>query len=82
MNDDDKKRMEAQQQQPEEKIKQIMAAAAAKKGVDNNQAENRLLLQVGKHVTDASRISIEQEAEQRAERATLQRADAGETGAV
>jgi len=82
MNDDDKKRLQAQQQQPEEKIKQIIAQGEVKKGVDNNQAENRLLLQVGKHVTDVNKMSVEQEAEQRAERATLQKSDAGETGAV
>ena len=93
MSDEDKQRLQAQQQQPEQKIKEIMAAGEVKKGVDNNQAENRMLLQVGKHITDVSKVgaqheadmhklTVEQEAEQRAERAGLQRADAGETGAV
>lgn len=82
MSDDDKKRWEQQQQQPAHDIAKIQAAGEVKKGVDNNQAENRMLLQVGKHITDVNKVSVETDAAMRAERATLQKADAGESGAV
>lgn len=82
MTDDDKKRLQAQQQQPGQKIQEIIAQGQVKKDVDNNQAENRMLLQVGKHVTDVNKLSVEQEAAARAERATLQKSDAGVTGEV
>jgi hypothetical protein len=82
MTDDDKKRYQATQQQPAQKIQEIQAQGAVKKDVDNNQAENRMLLQVGKHVTDTAKQSVEQDAEERKLRMTLQNADAGEAGAV
>jgi len=82
MTDDDKKRYAASQQQPGQKIQEIMAQGEVKKGVDDNQAENRMLLQAGKHVTDTAKQSVEQEAEDRRLRLTLQNADAGESGAV
>ena len=53
-----------------------------KKDVDNNQAENRMLLQVGKHVTDVHKMTVEEDAAMRAERQAQIKADQPETGAV
>jgi hypothetical protein len=82
MDKDDQARWQAQQQQPGQEIQKIQAAGDVKKGVDNNQAENRMLLQVGKHVTDMHQLSVEQDAEMRAERQSQIKADAGETSGV
>jgi hypothetical protein len=55
MDDDDKKRMMANTQAAaiQGKIGQIQAQGEVKKGVDNNQAENRMLIETGKHTLKA-----------------------------
>jgi hypothetical protein len=51
MNDEDKARLQAQSQQAaaQSKMAQIQQQGEVKKGVDNNQAENRMLIETGKH---------------------------------
>ena len=51
MNDEDKERMRQQSiaAQQQGKLAQLQAAGEVKKGVDNNQAENRMLIETGKH---------------------------------
>jgi hypothetical protein len=44
----------------EGKMAQIQAQGEIKKGVDDNQAENRMLIQTGKHVLDQHGVSVEQ----------------------
>lgn len=82
MDDDDKKRWAMQQQQPAHDIDKINAAAEAKKSVDNNQAENRAILETGKHVLKVHELSVQEDAAMRAERQAQIHADAGETSAV
>jgi hypothetical protein len=82
MTDDDQKRWQAQQQQPAHDIAKIQAAGQVKKDVDNNQAENRMLIETGKHVLKTHQITVEQDAAMRAERMSEEKADAGETSGV
>jgi hypothetical protein len=82
MTDDDKQRYAAEHAQPPNDIAKIRAQGEVKKSVDNNQAENRMLLQVGKHITDVHGMTVEQDAAMRAERQAQIKADQGETGAV
>lgn len=82
MDDDDKKRWQMQQQQPAHDIDKINAAAEAKKGVDNNQAENRAILETGKHVLKVHELSVQEDAAIRAERQAQIHADQAETSAV
>ena len=51
MNDEDKARLAAMknQQQPQDKASLIKVQGEVKKGVDDNNAENRLLVETGKH---------------------------------
>ena len=51
MSDADKARMAAQTQQAamQGKLGLIQAQGEVKKGVDNNQSENRMLIETGKH---------------------------------
>ena len=51
MNDEDKARMAAQTQQAaaQGKLALVQAQGEVKKDVDNNQAENRMLIETGKH---------------------------------
>lgn len=55
MNDEDKARMAAESQQAAQqgKLGQIQAQGKVKKDVDNNQSENRMLLETGKHTLKA-----------------------------
>jgi hypothetical protein len=55
MNDEDKARMAAESQQAAQqgKLGQIQAQGEVKKDVDNNQSENRMLLETGKHTLKA-----------------------------
>lgn len=82
MTPDDQKRWEMTQQQPAHDIEKINAAAEAKKGVDNNQAENRAILETGKHVLKVHQLSVEEDAAIRAERVAQIHADQAETSAV
>lgn len=82
MTDDDQKRWQMQQQQPAHDIDKINAAAEAKKGVDNNQAENRAILETGKHVLKVHELSVQEDAAIRAERVAQIHADQAETSAV
>ena len=52
--------MQTQAAQMQGKISQIQAQGEVKKDVDNNQAENRMLLQTGKHVLDQHGVSVDQ----------------------
>jgi len=51
MDDEDKQRLAAMknQQQPQDKVALIKAQGESKKDIDNNQAENRMLIETGKH---------------------------------
>jgi len=51
MSDDDKARLAAMknQQQPQDKLSLIKAQGETKKDIDNNAAENRMLVETGKH---------------------------------
>jgi hypothetical protein len=82
MDDDDKKRWEMTQQQPAHDIEKIKTAGEVKKEVDNNQAENRMLMKTGEQVLKTHQISVEQDAAMRAERQSEIRADQGETSVV
>ena len=52
--------MQTKAAQMQGKISQIQAQGEVKKDVDNNQAENRMLLQTGKHVLDQHGVSVDQ----------------------
>lgn len=81
MTDDDQKRWQMTQQQPAHDIAKIQAAGEVKKQVDNNQAENRMILELGKHITNMHAQTQQQEAAARAERDAELRADTSEVGA-
>ena len=55
MNDEDKARMAAESQQAAQqgKLATIQAQGEVKKGIDNNAAENRMLVETGKHALKA-----------------------------
>jgi hypothetical protein len=83
MNDDDKARLAAQSQQAaiQGKLGIVQAQGQVKKDVDNNQAENRMLIETGKHelkehgkTTDqANNIQLQQQQQQaKAEASTPQ----------
>lgn len=81
--DEDKQRYLADTQAAaaQGKLAQIQAQGEVKKDVDNNQAENRMLLQVGKHVTDVHSMdhqsSLDKQLEQTPEQEGFQRAAKG-----
>ena len=72
MNDDDKKRMMANTQQAamQGKIGQIQAQGEVKKDVDNNQAENRMLIETGKHTLKSQGVDHQASVDAKAEAAT------------
>jgi hypothetical protein len=77
MNDDDKQRLAAMknQQQPQDKMSLIKAQGESKKDIDNNQAENRMLIETGKHTLNthgADHQATIDQAQAKAEAATPQ----------
>lgn len=62
MTDEDKERLRQQSQQAaaEGKMAMIQAQGEVKKDVDNNQAENRMLIETGKHALDQHGASTDQ----------------------
>ena len=63
MSDEDKQRMAAQSQaaQAQSKLALIQAQGEVKKGVDNNQSENRMLIETGKHALNQHGAQVDQQ---------------------
>jgi hypothetical protein len=87
MTDQEKQQYAASQGQPDKTMQKIAAQTQGKMQIDNNQAENRVLLKTGESVlksqsstqdhNEARTENVEQAALQRAERIALQKSDQG-----
>jgi hypothetical protein len=81
MTDEDKQRYAASQQQPDNTAKKIQMQTDGKMKIDNNQAENRMLLEAGKHgfgtaMNDQQhQHTLEEDAFNRSEREAMQKSD-------
>ena len=85
MTDEEKQQYQAAQGKPDKTMEKIAAQTQGKMQVDNNQAENRVLLNTGESVlksqsstqdhNEARTENVEQAALQRAERIALQKSD-------
>jgi hypothetical protein len=87
MSDEDKQRYAASQNQPPPMAQKVQLETDAKKEVDNNQAENRMLLETAKHVNQSKQNeqthgqSLEQDALNRVQRQGLMASDKAAGGA-
>jgi hypothetical protein len=86
MNDEDKQRYAASQQTPPPAEKMLSLQTESKKEIDNNQAENRLLLKSGEATLKSNAQdqkhghTVEEDALNRADRAQFQKSDANFVG--
>lgn len=81
MTDEDKQRYAASQNQPPPAEKLISLQTESKKEIDNNQAENRMLLKTGEATLKANQLdqqhqhTVEEDALNRASRSAFQKSD-------
>lgn len=88
MSDEDKQRYAASQNQPPPAAQLISLQTESKKQIDNNQAENRLLLKTGETALKSQTIdqqhqhTVEEDALNRADRSAFQKSDEAFTGGI
>jgi hypothetical protein len=86
MTDEDKQRYAASHNQPSADAQKISLQTAAKKEIDDNQAENRILIKTGEASLKANQLdqqhghTVEEDALSRADRASFQKSDEAFTG--